>query len=270
MADAAAAAAPPASADLVLPLSEARALVLFDVYGNDRTTVAAAKISFHRLEKKTTGDAAVDKPLNDAEKGILRFMATEEHKSPFYHAKIVHGITMPICLARQWWRHHVGIDRNEVSRRYYDGPVICAVPNKLRVQHPVKKHASLPEAPENEQELLGMMNDCMRMCIDTYRKLREHKVCPEQARFVLPQSTMTTWMETGNLYAYHNLHKERSAPGAQEEIRWYAEEIDHSLAAAFPVCWKELCGGEQRRTDRQVAAAQEQKRDAKRRRLAQE
>jgi thymidylate synthase (FAD) len=71
----------------------------------------------------------------------------------------------------------------------------------------------------------------------------ESKVCPEQARMVLPQCMMTEFIETGSLAAYARLVNLRTTPDAQKEIQDVANEISGLLDAAFPASWKTLVNG---------------------------
>jgi thymidylate synthase (FAD) len=76
--------------------------------------------------------------------------------------------------------------------------------------------------------------------LEAYNSMLESKVCPEQARMVLPQCMMTEFIETGSLAAYARLVKLRSSPDAQKEIHELADEISALLEKAFPVSWKTL------------------------------
>jgi thymidylate synthase (FAD) len=76
--------------------------------------------------------------------------------------------------------------------------------------------------------------------LDLYKELLQQGVCPEQARFVLPQSMYTEFIETGSLYGYARLCGLRDAPDAQKEIRDYAQQVSALLAEKFPVSWQAL------------------------------
>jgi thymidylate synthase (FAD) len=76
--------------------------------------------------------------------------------------------------------------------------------------------------------------------LDLYKDLLESGVCPEQARFVLPQSMYTEFIETGSLYGYARLCGLRDAPDAQKEIRDYAQQVSALLEKKFPVSWSAL------------------------------
>lgn len=74
-----------------------------------------------------------------------------------------------------------------------------------------------------------------RTAVHAYKTMLDLGVCREQARAVLPQASYTEFIETGSLWAYINMIKERTAPGAQQEIKEYALEIKEHLKKLFPV-----------------------------------
>ena len=51
--------------------------------------------------------------------------------------------------------------------------------------------------------------------LDCYTRLLKLKVCPEQARMVLPQDMMTSWYWSGSLYAFSRVCNLRLKGDAQ-------------------------------------------------------
>ncbi len=68
-------------------------------------------------------------------------------------------------------------------------------------------------------------------------------ICPEQARFILPQGCEVNWLWTGSLYAYANFFNQRTDPHAQKEIQILAKEIGSIIAPLYPVSWSALTQG---------------------------
>jgi thymidylate synthase (FAD) len=68
-------------------------------------------------------------------------------------------------------------------------------------------------------------------------------VCPEQARFVLPQGVEVSWMWTGNVFAFAQFCSKRSNPHAQKEIQDLAKMVSGIIEPLFPVSWKALTNG---------------------------
>ncbi|MCY1458638.1 Thymidylate synthase ThyX [compost metagenome] len=65
-------------------------------------------------------------------------------------------------------------------------------------------------------------------------------VCPEQARFVLPQGAIVNWIWTGNLVSFANFYNKRTDTNAQREVQVVAELIGKEIERIFPVSWKAL------------------------------
>ena len=72
--------------------------------------------------------------------------------------------------------------------------------------------------------------------------LRELGVAPEQARFVLPQSMMTTWVWKGSLLFFARVCRLRQDGHAQAEAQEIANMIAEHCARVAPVSWAALRG----------------------------
>jgi thymidylate synthase (FAD) len=73
-----------------------------------------------------------------------------------------------------------------------------------------------------------------------YNMLLEQGVAPEQARMVLPQSTMTEWYWSGSLDAFASMCRLRCASDTQYESRIVADQISDVMRDLFPVSWDAL------------------------------
>jgi thymidylate synthase (FAD) len=203
-----------------------------EVFGSDVTVVNAARVSFHKeVESLTAGDEK-----------LLNYLAKHNHVSPFFHPQIRFRMKMPIFVAREWFRHQIGLSRNEVSRRYVDTPPECWVPaaDQIRARDPRLKQGSKSTPVDNSDEVHGQLLSVTTAAMDTYRDLLAKGVAPELARCILPQSMYTEFIETGSLYAYARICALRLDPTAQAEIRAYAGFVDSLLSTAFPAAWKAL------------------------------
>jgi thymidylate synthase (FAD) len=225
------------SGDQVIHISPADCIQLLDTMGTDMRVVNAARVSFDKWIEESRDPSEQDKRL-------ISYLAEHGHVSPFFHPMVCLRIEMPIFVAREWFRHKVGIERNEVSRRYVETPVRCFLPEQVRARNPSKKQGSKEEPVEKHAEARSVMERSMSASIDAYRTLLQMGTAPEVARMVLPQSMMTMFVETGSLAAYARIYKLRNAPDAQHEIRAYAREIGVLLEKAFPLAWKALTASE--------------------------
>jgi thymidylate synthase (FAD) len=88
----------------------------------------------------------------------------------------------------------------------------------------------MAEFIEEENLLLGKF----------YARLLRVGVAPEQARMVLPQSTMTEWYWSGSLDAFANMCYLRCASDTQYESRIVADQISKVMGDLFPVSWDAL------------------------------
>lgn len=203
---------------------------LEDKLGNDLTVVNAARVSLGKRKEE----------FDDSDEKLIKYLATHNHFTPFSQPQIQLHIKMPIFVARQYFKHQIGLTRNEISRRYVKSEPDFFLPDILRKQSPSVKQGSLEESVEHNTELTTLMTNFYNSSLDLYNRLLEHDVCAEQARMVLPQSAYTEFIETGSLFAYARIHRLRSDPHAQKEIREYASGIDQIMRELFPISWKYL------------------------------
>lgn len=210
---------------------------LLDVFGDDLTVVNAARVSLH---KESALD--VDGALKTGDDRLINYLATHNHDSPFFHPQIRLRIKMPICIAREWFRHTVGLSRNEVSRRYVTTDPECYIPQKLRARAENVKQGSTNESIEHELETRAAMAVHAAETLNLYKRLLAEGVCPEQARMILPQSMYTEFIETGSLAAYARIFGLRAQPDAQREIQEYARAVAELVEPKFPASWKALTG----------------------------
>ena len=84
----------------------------------------------------------------------------------------------------------------------------------------------------------------MEAQIEFYGQLLEHGVAPEQARMVLPQSTMTEWYWSGSLDAFADMCRLRCKPDTQYESRLVADQVSTIMQVLYPVSWAALMGEE--------------------------
>lgn len=206
---------------------------LLGTFGDDLTVVNAARVSFHKESTE----------MSKRDEGLIKFLAKHNHITPFFHPQVRMRIKMPIFVAREWFRHQIGFARNEVSRRYVDEPPECYVPDVVRARDAKLKQGSKAEGVENNDEAKFIIEKSNYEAMKNYTILLDMGVAPEVARTVLPQGMYTEFVETGSLSAYHRLCKLRLDPGAQWEIRQYAEAVVTLLEPHFPVSWKALMDG---------------------------
>lgn len=203
---------------------------LLDTFGDDLTVVNAARVSFNKNVSEMT----------QRDEKLIKYLADNNHVTPFFHPQVRMRIKMPIFVAREWFRHQIGFARNEVSRRYVDYEPEMYSPSLVRARDVKLKQGSKAEALNENDLAVYMINNINERAMKTYNDLLELGTAPEVARTVLPQGMYTEFIETGSLAAYARLCNLRLDPAAQLEIRLYADAVKSLLVEKFPVSWAAL------------------------------
>jgi thymidylate synthase (FAD) len=205
---------------------------VLEVFGSDLTVVNAARVSFAKEVSEMT----------ERDGKLVQFLAKHDHISPFFHPQVRLRIKMPIFVAREWFRHTIGLARNEVSRRYVDSTPEVWFPSVegLRERDPKLKQGSKETPVEGAEGLVDEIKASGQQAVAFYESLLARGVAPEIARSVLPQGMYTEFIETGSLAAYARIWSLRTDPGAQREIQTYARALEALLMPSFPVSWGAL------------------------------
>lgn len=213
---------------------------LIDSMGDDLRVANAARVSMGKWKSEFDGK----------DERLLNYLSSHNHWTPFAHSVVSIRETVPIFVARQRFKHTVGFVYNEESRRYVDDDPTFYRPKVWRgraenvkqgssdtvidtLVFPVGEDIVTMHIPSNYE---GVMINLLQF----YRELIEGGVAPEQARMILPQSMMTSYIVTGSLYAWANAYRLRSDSHAQKEIRDLAAIWNTLISPLFPCAWKEL------------------------------
>jgi thymidylate synthase (FAD) len=216
-----------------------------DHMGSDLSVVNAARVSFGKKSawEEPFEDCDVSLlRLSDRDTKLIKYLAKHKHLSPFGHAFASFHVKAPIFVARQLVKHKF-LRWNEVSRRYVDDEPEFYVPEVWRGRSADKKQGSEGEVKLDTLESL-IVSDSPDEALCAYNVLLDAGVAPEQARMVLPQSTMTEWYWSGSLDAFADMCNLRCKPDTQAETRIVAQKIDRKMMELFPVSWDALMEGE--------------------------
>ena len=222
-----------------------------DHMGNDLTVANAARVSFGKtsdMEENTWGPPTLK--AKDAK--LINYLANHKHISPFGHCFASFHVKAPIFVARQLVKHKF-LRWNEISRRYVDDEPNYYYPDEWRGRSSDKKQGSegvvdlstIADSAYNTA-ILGSGNmdshviEISEWLLETYKTLVLNGVAPEQARMVLPQSTMTEWYWSGSLDAFADMCNLRCAGDTQLETRLVANQICDSMKELFPTSWLAL------------------------------
>lgn len=211
---------------------------LIDSMGTDLSVVNAARVSFH---KESFYEFDMDDPfvryLSHKDMKLLKYLANNNHHTPFGHCFLSFRIKAPLFIARQLAKHQVGLCWNEVSRRYVDEEPEFFFPNKWRgrPENSIKQGSGKDILYQNNANF--HIESSVKVCLETYNTLLNEGVCPEQARMILPQNMMTEWIWSGSLLAFMRICNLRLDSHTQKETQDVAKDIAIHLEKEFPESW---------------------------------
>lgn len=136
--------------------------------GDDLLVVNAARVSFHKESQEFTYREGVAK---GSDEGLLNYLATHGHFTPFTHPQICIREKVPIFVARQRFKHVVGFTYNEVSRRYVDDTPEFYTPDVWRIRPDGSmKQGSGTEKLKTPDFKEGFCINCGAGIVDTKRE----------------------------------------------------------------------------------------------------
>jgi len=205
---------------------------LIDHMGSDLSVVNAARVSFGKV--KAT--------FEDSDAKLVDYLAEHEHTSPFRHTALTLHVKAPIFVFRQWMKHRIGSEFNEISGRYVEFPEDeFFVPEAFRRQAKVNKQGSEGAIDEaNQARALETYLESCRSAVAHYKELLALGVCREQARCVLPLALYSEVYWTVSLQAVAHFIRLRADAHAQWEIQQYAAAVRAVVEPLFPVGLKAL------------------------------
>lgn len=196
---------------------------LVDTMGDDTSIVEAARVSYGGGTKTVRGA-----------EGLIRYLMRHWHTTPFEMVEFKFHIKMPMFVARQHFRHRTA-SVNEMSARYSVIPQEFFVPEGYRKQAVQNKQSSEDTPVPKDPVLRYQTTDHCTKAFELYEEILNDGGCRELARCHLPQSTYTEFywkIDLHNLLHYLQL---RMDPGAQKEIRSYAEAIYRLVQPKVPI-----------------------------------
>jgi len=181
---------------------------LIDSMGSDDSVVIAARVSYDKLASDYT---------EEQNNKLLKYLAENNHWSPFSHPQLQFRITCPIYVERQLVKTEAGRVYNSISGRYVDFSDTYTTIKEWRKQSTNSKQGS--DGLIDNQELANkIQDDVIEYCKFRYNQLIDLGVAKEQARTILPLCLNTTQIYTCSLYTFIRLYKQRTKPEAQKEI----------------------------------------------------
>ncbi len=220
-----------------MPLTELAVLdrgfvKLVDHMGSDLSVVNAARVSFGKRKEV----------FDEADGKLISYLAEHDHTSPFRHTALTFHVKAPIFVFRQWMKHRIASEFNEISGRYVEFPEDeFFVPETFRRQAKVNKQGSEGQVDgEAGDQAHAIFLDSCRNAVAQYKKLIALGVCREQARCVLPLGLYSEVYWTVSLQAVAHFIRLRTDGHAQWEIQQYAHAVRRMVEELYPHALKAL------------------------------
>jgi thymidylate synthase (FAD) len=202
--------------------------------GCELDIVNAARVSFKK-EKII---------LDEDDIKLIKYLAKNQHCSPFRCCHISFHMKMPIFTMRQFVRHRFGVEINEMSGRYVEfEDNSFYIPKNFRFQSTNNKQGSSGNLPDQENnDALYLYEKACEAAFNTYKILLNMGIAKELARMVLPLSLFTEIRVTMSLEAIVHFIKLREDGHAQFEIRELSDAIKTIAIQEFPNAIPALLG----------------------------
>lgn len=203
---------------------------LIRISGSDLEVVNAARVSYGKVSQK----------ISERDAKLIKYLMEHRHTSPFEHNQLSFRVKAPLFVARQWFRHRMN-SYNEISYRYVEAPVEFFIPHYWRYQDVNNKQSS--QGAFQDEQMTSIYKEVVEKAFQAYKTLLAAGVSREQARAVLPVSVYTEFIFTCNLHALMHFLELRMGPGAQKEIKDYAQGLLSLAIPYFPVSlgeWQKL------------------------------
>ena len=195
-------------------------------------------------------EAHIQRGLNcktpeDMERFINDTRRIATHFAPFTKTAIKLHISCPLFVAAQLFKHQVGFETpSSISYRYVEAEEFY-MPDVWRKRADNVKQGSSDESVDvswydRDDGYNDWPTDAYEIALESYQKMLKLGVAPEQARMVLPQSTITEFIWQGNVAAWARLYNQRTDSHAQKETQDLAKQIGKIIQPLYPVSWEAL------------------------------
>jgi thymidylate synthase (FAD) len=149
-------------------------------------------------------------------------------------------VEAPTPIRTQLFKHKHGFVENEVSRRYVDAPPTMYLPPMWRQRAPSIKQGSLKKAVKSMTLANIIAKTVYTLSNWGYQALLKLNVCPEQARFLLPQGMITQWYWTGSLDAIVRAINLRDDQHSQVESWEIMQKVKVLMAEQWPKTYQKV------------------------------
>ena len=222
-----------------LTVLDAPEVQLIDYMGSDSHVTRSARVSVLGLNEPAQGEAK--------EYGLIKYLMTHRHGSPFEHATLTFFVKAPIFTFREFHRHRIA-SYNEMSGRYTVLPAEFYLPAPDRPLINVGTSAKpelAPGTPEQYERYIARMMSLMEHAWQVYEENLADGIANEMSRLAHLVNLCSQMYVTINLRSLMNFLSLRiDSPDSlvrsrpQYEIQQVAKEMEKEFARLFPLVYK--------------------------------
>jgi thymidylate synthase (FAD) len=193
-------------------------------------------------------------PASRATREYLENILKQGHGSVLEHANyslLVEGVSR--SLTHELVRHRAGFAYSQLSQRYVDESHAAFVVPPAIIGDASLELAWRAQVESAQAVYVALVEELMTRYAWVEDRVHRRKMAREAARGVLPNSTETKIVVTGNVRAFRTMLELRSSEGAELEIRRLAIEVLRIMqreAPAFFADFEIYAAGDQREAAR--------------------
>ncbi len=189
-------------------------------------------------------------PASRTTRDYLENILKQGHGSVLEHANyslLLEGISR--SLTHELVRHRAGFAYSQLSQRYVDESQAAFVVPPAIIGDEALEGAWRAQMEGAQAAYVALVNDLMQRYAWVTDKVHRRKMAREAARGVLPNSTETKIVVTGNVRAWRTMLELRCGEGAEQEIRRLGLVVLRTLQQEVPAFFGdfEIYQGEDRR-----------------------
>jgi thymidylate synthase (FAD) len=180
-------------------------------------------------------------PANRATREYLENIKKQGHGSVLEHASyslLFEGISR--SLTHELVRHRAGFAYSQLSQRYVDESEACFVVPPAISGDELLEGAWRAQVESAQSAYVALVAELMKRYDWVADKIHRRKMAREAARGVLPNSTETKIVVTGNARAWRTMLELRSSEGAELEIRRLSLQLLRVLQVEAPAFFSDF------------------------------
>ncbi|MEP6621736.1 MAG: FAD-dependent thymidylate synthase [bacterium] len=180
-------------------------------------------------------------PAGRSTREYLENIKKQGHGSVLEHANyslLIEGVSR--SLTHELVRHRAGFAYSQLSQRYVDESDACFVVPPAVAGDELLEGAWRTQIDSAQAAYVALVAQLMERYGWVADKIHRRKMAREAARGVLPNSTETKIVVTGNARAWRTMLELRSSEGAELEIRRMALAVLRVLGAEAPAFFSDF------------------------------